>query len=360
MDSHFLLRDMRAKLGALEERAKAILTQYSGFVDKDMKSVMNSRKDVGFLYDMMRYHLGWVSQDFRSVPDRGGKKLRPGLCLLTSKAISMDFSNAVPVASAIEVVHNFSLIHDDIEDSDVRRRDRPTLWRLWGIPQAINTGDGMLVLANLTILRLLGKGIELDKTIEIVRILNETIITMVEGQHQDLDFESRTDVDVEEYLEMIEKKTASLIECSTRLGAIVASDSEYCVNSFSDFGRNLGMGFQIADDILGIWEPSNLGKEGPSDILKRKKTLPVIHALSQPDLGERLGALYKKRSLRTKEIDEALSILDEAGSRKYATEMALDYLGKALESLPTKNLDQETTNDLLSVARFGVLRGTEV
>lgn len=287
-DSHVESMDMTAKLEVLEERAKAILAQYSESVDNDMRSVIDSRRDIGFLYDMMRYHLGWVSKDFRSVLDGGGKKLRPALCLLASKAVSGDFSNALPVASAIEVVHNFSLIHDDIEDHDARRRGRRTLWRLWGVPQAINTGDGMLILANLTILRLIEKDMKPQKIIETLRKLNETIITVVEGQHHDLDFESRTHVSVQEYLEMIRKKTASLIECATSLGAYVASDDEDHIDSFSDFGRNLGMGFQIADDVLGIWEPSRLGKEGPSDILKRKKTLPIIHAFSQPQHEKRL------------------------------------------------------------------------
>ena len=169
-------------------------------------------------YGMMSYHLGWLDQAFQPVEGVGGKRFRPLICLLASEAQGVDWAQAVPAAAAIELVHNFSLIHDDIEDGSPMRRHRETLWHVWGSPQAINAGDGMHVLAHLALQRLLDRGITPAKVVAVTRILDETSLRLCHGQYLDLAFEERMDITENEYLAMINGKTASLVSASTQIG----------------------------------------------------------------------------------------------------------------------------------------------
>ena len=220
-------------------------------------------------YAMMHYHLGWADEALQPLAVSSGKRIRPLLCLMACEAVGGNPADAIPAAAAVEILHNFSLVHDDIEDGDETRRHRPTLWALWGVPQAINVGDGMFALAYKALLRM---GRRADGTesfpaahgaLEAADLFSEACIRLTEGQHLDLSFEERVDVSSSEYLQMIEGKTAALIAGSTALGALFGGAEQRQEQLLGSFGRNLGLAFQIQDDILGIWgDPARDGKSG--------------------------------------------------------------------------------------------------
>ncbi len=289
-------------------------------------------------YGMMRYHLGWLDEQFQPQPANSGKRLRPLLCLLSSEALGGDVQQALPAASALELVHNFSLVHDDIQDNSRFRRGRRAVWDVWGAAQGINVGDGLFVLARLAVHRLAERGVPLPRQQAATVALDQACLALCEGQFLDLTFEDRLDVDLEQYLWMIRHKTAALLAASTQIGALLATDDEGAVERFHRFGENLGLAFQIQDDILGVWGDERLtGKSVASDIQTKKKALPAVYALNQShdrEAAQALAALYSREGpLDAQATRQALSIVDRVGAREYAEEMATRYYQQALESL---------------------------
>ncbi len=265
--------------------------------DELWQSVRAPSEAVAPLYRMMGYHLGWFDQDFRRVQAYSGKRLRPLLCLLACEAAGGDWRKALPAAAALELVHNFSLIHDDIEDDSPTRRGRPTLWTVWGLAHGINAGDSMLILARLALARLASQGLEPSVVVRATGILDATCMQLCQGQYMDIAGEGRLDVSEEWYLQMIGRKTAALIAASPQLGAIIAASSRV-QEHYRQFGWHLGLAFQMVDDILGIWgEPEITGKPTASDIRARKMTLPVIFALQAGKTGQSLADLYRQQQL---------------------------------------------------------------
>ena len=228
-----------------------VFERYRSEIDSELRAVLAERESP--LYDMMRYHLGWIDWQGRPLSGTAGKALRPALCLLACEAVGGTYHRALPAAAAVELLHNFSLIHDDIQDDDRERRHRPTVWSIWGKPQAINAGTAMRVLASLALSRLGENGVSGEKQLRIQRILDESCLRLIEGQYLDISYESRLDIGVTDYLGMIDGKTAALIGCSLELGAFLGTDDEAVIRGLWNFGRNLGLAFQIRDDILGIW-----------------------------------------------------------------------------------------------------------
>ena len=220
-------------------------------VDNRIAALMPGTEDTVPFYGMLRYHLGWVDEQLRKVNADTGKRIRARLCLLACEAVGGDPGQALPAAVAVELVHNFSLIHDDIQDRSEYRRHRRTVWAVWGEPQAINAGDDMFVLAQLALV----DG-ELDNprvTVHAVRALNQACRMLCEGQYLDLDFERRPTITLQDYYGMIERKTAALLGASCQLGALYGGAGPSVVAALSSFGKQLGIAFQIRDDYLGIW-----------------------------------------------------------------------------------------------------------
>jgi len=225
--------------------------QYQQAIEKELKNAVNSLggPDYNELIQMMAYHMGWEHASAR--PGASGKRIRPTITLLTAAAAGGKWETALPAATSIELIHNFSLLHDDIEDNSLLRRGRPTVWSKWGVAQAINTGDAMLSLANRWIFRLADET-TLSTTIKAATIVQNTCIKLTQGQFLDISFEDRDDVTTIEYWTMIKGKTAALISCASELGAVIAKADNDCVEQFRLFGQNLGLAFQVLDDILGI------------------------------------------------------------------------------------------------------------
>ena len=362
-------------------------------------------------YGMMHYHMGWLDTELQPASVAGnGKRIRPLLCLLSCQAAAAQgagergsggagenlsplppcppapllapsaasgqaWQQALPAAAAIELLHNFSLIHDDIEDASPSRRGRDTLWKIWGVAQAINSGDAMFALSHLALNGLVDGGVDAAVVVHALRRFDETCVRLTQGQHADMDFESRDEVSVAEYMEMITGKTAVLLSLCAELGALIGGASGAVVEHYAAFGRDLGLAFQVKDDILGIWgDEARIGKSAATDIATRKKTLPVLYALSRspalrrlyrqpfllrtqrprvrtsPPLGK-LRACTERSDVAGSATDaasatedagwqgdngfvqQALPLLDESGARDFAGATAARYSQSALDHL---------------------------
>ena len=312
------------------------------------------------LYRMMRYHLGMgeASAPPGEVPPPragGGKMLRPLLCLLCCEAVGGDYRRALPAAAALELLHNFTLVHDDIEDASPSRHGRQTVWRVWGQAQAINVGDGLYALAHLALLRLGEVGVSAEVAVETARLLDEASLRVCEGQHLDIAFEERLDVGSGEYLEMVAGKTVALLGSAAALGALLGEAPAPAVTAFREFGRELGFAFQIRDDILGIWgESVETGKPAGEDILARKKSFPVVYAFEQavgPDR-EALLAAYGKSSLGPDDLATVGSILERTGALAFSEEAARRHAAEALTHLDGLELVPARRRELESFAAY--------
>jgi geranylgeranyl diphosphate synthase type I len=280
-----------------------------------------------------RYHFGWADEHGNDTPGNSGKALRPALTLLSAQAITADLSLAVPAAVAVELVHNFSLLHDDVMDGDVERRHRQTAWRVFGVPAAILAGDALLTLAVETARR----ASQVTVASEVVGCLNEAVQDLITGQSSDVEFEQRTDVTLEECVRMAAGKTGALMRCASSIGALAVGADQQTVRLLADFGDHLGLAFQLVDDILGIWgSPAVTGKARLADLRCRKKSLPVVAALnSGTDAGNTLRELY----FRTDAVDDDASLarmaalIEEAGGLKWTEDQADQHIRTAQDCL---------------------------
>ena len=312
------------------------------------------------LYGMMKYHLGWVDQSLRPVLANSGKRIRARLCLLTCGAAGSPPEKALAAATAVELVHNFSLIHDDIQDRSQYRRHRRTVWDIWGEAQAINGGDGMLVLAQLA----LAEDEESDPRLVVraLRSLNQASRLLCEGQYLDLDYESRSSVSLEDYHAMIERKTAALLEASCFLGALYGQAPEPELEAYSRFGRYLGLAFQIQDDYLGIWgDPTTTGKPSAADVASKKKTLPLLYALSAAldrDQARLKEILEQPGAAIEAETVEILGILERCGAARYTVDEAARTSQIALQALASAHPDSPAGEELASLCRKLVIRAS--
>ena len=290
------------------------------------------------LYEMVRYHLGLDGSTGGS-----GKRLRPLLGLLAYASLTGEHHGALPGAAAVELGHNFSLVHDDIEDRDVERRHRATLWTVYGVAQAINAGDALFALSRMALHRLTDLGYPDAKVLRLMRLYDETCLCLCEGQYIDIWAGEHDDtMSVDLYFDMIGRKTAALIAASIEAGAVLATDDEAVVRAYRAFGWALGLAFQLNDDLLGIWgETAVTGKE-PSDLAKHKKTLPVIYAFEHatPADRSRLEAVYARPEPDAGEIAEAMAILERTGAQDYTRAEARRWRDEAIAQLDAAGVVQ--------------------
>ena len=293
---------------------------------------------VATFYQMQEYHLGWRDLQLQPAESDPGKLIRPLLVLLSCAAAGGDTAQALPLAAGVQLLHDFTLIHDDIEDNSDTRRGRPTLWSVWGLAQGINAGDGMFVLAHLAIHRLADVGVPPARALAVLRRFDEVILQVCEGQYLDLSFEGQLAITPDDYLAMIGRKTAALVAGACELGAMVAGAPESTVAALAEFGRRVGLAFQIEDDILGIWgAPEITGKPRAADLYRRKLSLPVVHALAHAPGRSELAELYEAGELDDAGVERALAILDSSESREYCAAVAAEHheaAFAALDSLP--------------------------
>ena len=300
------------------------------------------------------YHLGWCDADGVPTEGNNGKAVRPALALLSAEAVGAPSVTAIPGAVAVELVHNFSLLHDDLMDGDVERRHRATVWILYGAAAAILAGDALLALATQVLLDATP-----PSSVEAAQMVMQATQQLIRGQFADIDFETRTRVGLDECLDMAAAKTGALLSCSAAIGAVLAGASKPAVRALATYGAELGVAFQLVDDVLGIWgDPSVTGKPVGSDLRARKRSLPVSWAVAHGgSAGRDLDRWLRTTSVvGDAEIARATAMLDAAGARVWAVEEAERRLATGEDVLRSTTLESGPVAELMALGRFVVTR----
>jgi geranylgeranyl diphosphate synthase type I len=282
-------------------------------------------------HEMLTYHMGWTGDG--SGPEATGKRIRPLLVLLTTASTGDDWNKALPAAAAVELVHNFSLVHDDIQDNSPKRRGRDTVWTKWGAPMAINVGDALFTIASQAIMDL-QKNYPAETVVKASEILHNTCLELTRGQFMDMSYEERTDLSADDYWPMIAGKTAALLSACCHLGALLGSAKEAKQDAYRSFGQYLGLAFQVQDDILGIWGNEAItGKSAASDLVEGKNSLPVLAGLSA---NGKFAERWRKGPIKSNEVETLAKLLAKEGGYEAAhnastqmTELALLNLREA-------------------------------
>ena len=327
----------------LQELHRAFLTHNAS------PALRNSDDTLLRLYGQMQYHLGWLDQQLLPADGHPGKLLRPKLLLLSyelawaqeqpasSRFPELPLRPALAAAAAVELAHNFTLLHDDVEDGDIERRHRPTVWSLWGIPQAILVGDAMLALTRLHLWRVLDEGVAPATALDLAKLLDAALLKLTEGQHLDISFEQRQQVSLSSYEEMISRKTAHLMRCAIEMGATLGTRNRGVIEGLARVGHALGLAFQVRDDMLGVWaSEAESGKLPAGDIYRRKKSLPILHAFqcAQPDDQQALAKMYNQGTPITQDqAQEVLAIFARTQTREYCTHVLIQWCQQAYLAL---------------------------
>jgi geranylgeranyl diphosphate synthase, type I len=299
------------------------------------------------------YHLGWVDADGRPAAG-GGKAVRAALALLSAQAVGAEQVVGLPGAVAVELVHNFSLLHDDLMDGDVQRRHRATVWAVWGASTAILVGDAMLALAHQVLAEVGGA-----ESVAAAAMLGAATQDLIAGQVADLAFERAPSVTVEECLEMAAGKTGALLGCSAAIGAVLAGAAIERIAALQRHGEQLGLAFQLVDDLLGIWgDPDVTGKPVGSDLRARKKSLPIAYTLQFGGTPGRelAGWLAADGPDSDRDVAQAAALVEAGGGREWAREEATRRLANAAAALDRAEIDASAHAQLLSLGRFIVRR----
>ncbi|MYR82794.1 polyprenyl synthetase family protein [Streptomyces sp. SID5466] len=306
------------------------------------------------------YHFGWIDAEGRPSAGDGGKAVRPALALLSAEAAGAPAEAGIPGAVAVELVHNFSLLHDDLMDGDEQRRHRDTVWKVHGPAQAILVGDALFALAYDLLLEL--GTVEAGRA---ARRLTTATRKLIDGQAQDISYEHRERVTVEECLEMEGNKTGALLACAVSIGAVLGGADDRTADTLEAYGYHLGLAFQAVDDLLGIWgDPESTGKQTWSDLRQRKKSLPVVAALAaggeaSERLGELLAADAKSNdfdSFSEEEFAARAALIEEAGGREWTAREARRQHAIAIEALHAVDMPHRVREQLTELADFVVVR----
>lgn len=300
-------------------------------------------------YDMLTYHMGWTGEG--AGPGATGKRIRPLMVLLTVAACKdtdkMEWLRAVSAAAAVELVHNFSLVHDDIQDNSGKRRGRTTAWKIWGAPMGINIGDALFVLSNQAIMDLM-EHYPAEVVAQAATVLHNTCLDLTRGQFLDMSYEKRNDLGVEDYWPMVAGKTASLLSACCHIGSILGGADEGTQDAYRSFGHALGLAFQVQDDILGIWgDEAITGKSAASDLLEGKKSLPVLYGLSQ---GGKFAERWGQGPVQPNELEELANVLASEGSYEYTHGMSRQMTTLALDTLREADPQGEAGEMLMELA----------
>jgi geranylgeranyl diphosphate synthase type I len=294
-------------------------------------------------HEMLAYHMGWTGDG--AGPEATGKRIRPLLVLLVAasfkgkeksggREIAPYWLHAKSAAAAIELIHNFSLVHDDIQDNSDKRRGRNTVWKNWGAPMAINVGDALFVIANQAILDL-AKYYPAEVVVKAAEILNNSCLDLTCGQFMDMSYEERSDLGIDDYWPMTGGKTSALLAACTHIGALLGNAGEAEQEAYRLFGYHLGLAFQVQDDILGIWGDEELiGKSTASDLVEGKNSLPILYALGKHG---KFADRWAQGPISADEVKAVASLLEDEGGKIYAEEVSEKETRKALEYLDKAN-----------------------
>ncbi|WP_370415872.1 polyprenyl synthetase family protein [Streptomyces fradiae] len=340
-----------ADVAALLERGRALSTPVMRAAVDRLAPPMDT---------VAAYHFGWIDALGRPTEGDSGKAVRPALALISAEAAGAAPEVGIPGAVAVELVHNFSLLHDDLMDGDEQRRHRDTVWKVYGPAQAILVGDALSALANEVLLEL--GTVEAGRATRRLTTANRKLI---DGQAQDISYEHRERVTVEECLEMEGNKTGALLACAASIGAVLAGADDRTADKLEEYGYHLGLAFQAVDDLLGIWgDPDSTGKQTWSDLRQRKKSLPVVAALAAGGpASERLGDLLAADAKSTDfdsfseaEFAARAALIEEAGGREWTSQEARRQHEIAIGALHDVDLPAHVRDQLTALADFVVVR----
>jgi geranylgeranyl diphosphate synthase type I len=316
-------------------------------IEQALKEAMAPANTVGHeaMYGMLAYHLGWEGEG--SGARATGKRIRPTLLLLTCAAAGGDWRKALPAAAAVELLHNFSLIHDDIQDGSEQRRGRPTLWTIHGVAQAINAGDAMFSLAHMS-LEPIQKTCSRAVYITAANLLPRTSLQLTQGQYLDLSYESISDLSLVSYWPMIWGKTAMLIRACAQLGAVIAGATGRKLKAYLTFGEKLGLAYQVHDDLLGIWgNAEEMGKSAHSDLLSGKKSFPVLYALGQK---QEFAHRWTNGGIPRDRVKEFADLLETEGAREFTRSEAARLTEESLQALAITKPTPDAGDALIELA----------
>lgn len=306
------------------------------------------------VYGWLRYHLGWAERDGSPAEARRAKGIRPLVCLTACTAVGGRIERAQCAAAAIELTHEFSLIHDDLQDGDRLRRGRPALWTWIGVPQAINAGDLLFGLARR---QLSAAELPAELKADLEARYDAACILLAEGQYLDISFELADSISIEDYIGMVERKTAALLAAAASMGAACGGGTQGACDALDHYGRALGVAFQIQDDILGVWGRSDrTGKPAGRDLIRKKRSLPIVTALADPTLGKVLADLWSPPEPDPAVAAAAAQAMFEAGIPAQSTAVAHLYAAQAEAALSGLDLEPTAKTALLALVRRAVER----
>lgn len=327
-------------------------------IEKELKRIVELLDEprTHLFHDMLAYHMGWIGEG--SGPEATGKRIRPLLVLLTYAASNSNpdktemagetWERALPTAASIELIHNFSLVHDDIQDGSELRRGRLTVWKKWGMPQAVNAGDALFILAHMALMET-KNWFPLEKVVQAGSIINEACLALSSGQFLDIFYEKQTDLMTEDYWPMISGKTAALISACTQVGASLSDADEATMASYRIFGHYLGLAFQVQDDYLGMWGDAALtGKSSESDLLTGKKSLPVLYGLARKG---RFAQRWVEGHIKSDEVGSLSEQLAIEGAKLFTQEATDQMTDLALQSLRAAEPQGEAGEALFELAQ---------
>ncbi|MEK9659339.1 MAG: polyprenyl synthetase family protein [Chloroflexota bacterium] len=341
-------------LATAEQEVAALQARFGPAVQASLREAVDATRLT--VARPMRYHLGW--EDAQGRPDSGGgKALRPVLCLMACELAGGQAEQAMPAAAALELIHNFTLIHDDIQDGDATRRGRPTTWNVFGTPQAVAVGNGMRAIADATLLA--GAGLAPALAARASAELTARTLEVIEGQYLDLSFESERRVSVHSYLDMVGRKTGALVQAAMYLGALAATGDTATAGALGACGRRLGLAFQVRDDWLGVWgDPSLTGKAVGADIRRKKQSLPVLTLFARASATERtwLEGAYGADEVSGPALERVMALLERHQVPTAVQAEAEAQAAGALEAVATLGLAPEARRKLEAMAEFFVTR----
>jgi geranylgeranyl diphosphate synthase, type I len=302
-------------------------------------------------HEMLTYHMGWTGEG--AGREATGKRIRPLLVLLATASAGADWKPSLPAAAAVELVHNFSLVHDDVQDNSDKRRGRSTVWTKWGVPMAINVGDAIFVMSNQAIMDLI-KTHPASTVVRAATILHDTCLDLTRGQFLDMSYEERADLSLEDYWPMVDGKTSALLSACTHIGALLGNVGESEQEAYRQFGYHLGLAFQVQDDILGIWgDEAVTGKSAASDLVEGKNSLPILYGLGKQG---KFAAKWKQGPITAVEVKTVAAQLEEEGGRIYAEEMSEKETQIALKYLDEANPIGDAGKAMLELANMLLTR----
>ena len=326
-----------------------MLETYRQAIDGELKECFSARE--GFLYNLLRYHLGWVDQqgqpENRAPADSFHSLIAPAVC----DALTGKYPPSLPVAAGVELLHNFSLVHGDVQAGRVDANARPSIWWVWGPAQAINAGDGFHALARMAIMRLQERGIAAESVLSAAEMLDRSCLAMCEGQYADLGFQDRLLVTTNEYDDMIALKSGALAGCAAAGGVLAAGSDAAVQERFREIGVKLGMAWQVTRDVADFWGKLGDGVTA-SNLLNKKKSLPLIYTLEHcaTSAKREIGSAYMKRVLEPSDIARIIDIMDESGARAFSESRAQDLVDQALSSLDLEDISVSSQAGLRAVA----------